>query len=124
MDNYVVQATKTTPYIHVDYSAGYLALKGTSSPEDVFSCYLPLYDAVRAFARAEIKKISAEFELDYFNTATARALYSLLRELMNLRDLGMEISVQWVHDQDDEKTIETINDLRELTEIPLVAKCA
>lgn len=118
MDNFVVQATKSTPYINIDYRTGHFALKGISSPEDVFSCYTPVYQAVRAFARAEIEKIEAEFDLEYFNTATARALYALLKELTLLMDKGIEVSVQWIHDEDDEKTIETINDLQALTSVP------
>ena len=101
----------------MDYETGHVQLKGVSHPENVFTFYNPVFEAIKAFARAPINEIVVDFALEYFNTSSARSLFMLFKEIKKLNGFGKHITINWHYEEDDEDMQETGEDFQELVDL-------
>lgn len=106
----VIEATNKTPKIVIDKSLGTVHLQGILIPENpiahfeylnpmIFDCY----DASNS--------LTLEFDLEYFNTSSAKYLYDLLKQLKSREN----IKIVWHYDSDDEDILESGQEFQNLT---------
>lgn len=119
MNNLEIEAGKNTPYISIDYTKGHVKIQGISHPENVLDFYDPVFKGIRAFLDLEINDVSADFMLNYFNTASARCMFLILKELKQLEEAGKNISINWYHDAEDEDMRETGEDYSALIDLDI-----
>lgn len=118
MQPFVREAKATTPYVRIDYDTGNIELKGVSHPENVFTFYNPLFDAIKAFNKEPVDQVVINFSLEYFNTSSARCLFLILKEIKALGMTGKNVTVNWFYEEEDEDMLETGEDFQELIELP------
>lgn len=118
MRPFVREAKPTTPYVHMNYETGHIQMKGVSHPENVFTFYNPIYEAIRSFGRVPTNEVVIDFALEYFNTSSARSLFMFFKEVKKLNTFGKKITVNWHYEEDDEDMMETGEDFQELVSIP------
>lgn len=118
MQAFVREARSTTPFIHINYDTGHFEMKGVSHPENVFTFYNPVYEAIRVLAKAPLQEIMADFSMEYFNTSSARCIFMILKELKAISRTGKNVKVNWHYEENDDDMLETGEDFQELIEMP------
>jgi hypothetical protein len=107
LDNITIPATNRTPEVAFNFDTGQLKVVGESYPEDVASFYSPLFDALDAWlASHEEQSCLFELRLIYFNSSSAKAIMMLMEKLDEAAEKGMEVSVHWYHDPEDDTMLE------------------
>ncbi len=118
MRPFVREAKNNTPFVHINYEQGHIEMKGVSHPENVFTFYNPIYEAIREMGRTPLQEIKVDFSLEYFNTSSARCIFMILKEIKNLGHGGKQLTVNWHYEEDDDDMLETGEDFQELIELP------
>jgi hypothetical protein len=126
-DTLQIEATEFTPAINFNLSKRKLSFEGISRPEDVIKFYQPAIDWIKELEykirthpdmRYAIPSLHVEFRLSYFNSASSKMLLQLLQILKRIKEMGVEIVVDWYYDANDEAMYEDGMDLSETVEIP------
>jgi len=94
-------ATRKTP--EVVFRGGDFLIEGRSIPENPREFYTPLYDWIleKVVASDEIPQL--EFAFDYINTASAKWIFLMLRDLTIA---GKKYKVVWRYEKGDEDMLE------------------
>lgn len=118
MRPFIREAKSTTPYVEIDYNNGHIQLRGVSHPENVFTFYNPIFQAIKELARQPVQEVVVDFMLEYFNTSSARCLFLVLKEVKALGLSGRHLTINWHYEEEDEDMLETGEDFQELIEMP------
>ncbi len=119
MDNYKTKKTTQTPEISLNAITGDLSFLGRSLPEDSSVFYKPVFSWLDEYTMNPAKKTSVIFGLDYFNTASAKAIFSIIVKLDKLSKNNHQININWLYDEDDEDMKELGEEYQDLFSIPL-----
>ncbi|MEQ9404783.1 MAG: DUF1987 domain-containing protein [Cyclobacteriaceae bacterium] len=120
MRPFIREAKSTTPYVEINYNDGHIQLKGVSHPENVFTFYNPIFQAIKAMKHEPVQEVVVDFVLEYFNTSSARCLFLILKEVKELGLSGKKLTINWHYEEEDEDMLETGEDFQELIELPFV----
>jgi hypothetical protein len=119
VENLVIQATKSSPSVCFDASAGVLAIKGKSYPENAAKFFAPLVAWLREYlASSELPKVVVEMELTYFNSSSSKALMNLLDMLEGAASDGKPVVVNWRYHEDNDTALEAGEEFKD--EVPSV----
>ena len=100
MNNFVLENTKSTPYIEFDYEHNKLILKGESYPENAYGFYEPIYKLIDEYF-ANALKLTVDIRLSYINTSSIKCLIILIDKInTNYKD-GKDIVINWYYDEDN-----------------------
>lgn len=100
MNNYIVESTKSTPYLELNYEDNNLILKGESYPENAFNFYEPIYKLIDEYFQS-YDKLTADFQLSYINTSSIKCLMMLFDKLNTVFLDGKAININWHYDEDN-----------------------
>ncbi|MCG8700876.1 MAG: DUF1987 domain-containing protein [Bacteroidales bacterium] len=109
MEEIIVKGTSSSPEIEF-YNNGELKMSGKSMPEDVNTIFNPLIDFVKSLS---ISRVTFNFNLEYFNTATSKKLIDLLQHLDKNNKVD-DIQINWHYEEGDEDSLETAEIYQEL----------
>lgn len=91
------RGTRKTPEVTI--AAGHLRIEGRSIPENPGAFYKPMYEwFMERFAGTDHKPV-LEFAFDYLNTASAKWIFLILRDLATS---GIEYKLVWYYERGDE----------------------
>ncbi|MEJ5265744.1 MAG: DUF1987 domain-containing protein [Bacteroidales bacterium] len=125
-DTLFIDATEFTPEIHLNLSQRKLSFKGVSRPEDVIKFYHPAIQWLKDLEqkirnqgdmRYAIPSFHVEFRMSYFNSASSKMLLEILQILRRIKEMGIDIIVDWYYDANDEAMYEDGMDLSEAVDI-------
>ena len=119
MDNYKTKKTSQTPEISLNAITGDLSFLGRSLPEDSSVFYKPVFSWLDEYTMNPAKKTSVIFGLDYFNTASAKAIFSIIVKFDKLSKNNHQININWLYDEDDEDMKELGEEYQDLFSIPI-----
>jgi len=109
MDNFELQGTEYTPTITFIPEKHHLEIKGFSRPEDVRGFYQKFIDWLNAktdeIQKSYDGKLRVEFNLEYFNSASAKFLLDIFMLLKNIYQ--GKLDVNWYYEDGDEDMYET-----------------
>jgi len=123
----IIEATEFTPEINFNLSQRKLLFKGVSRPEDVIKFYQPAIQwlkelehkiRIKADMRYSIPSFHVEFRMNYFNSASSKMLLEILQILRRIKEMGIDILIDWYYDANDEAMYEDGMDLSEAVDIP------
>ncbi|MDX9772581.1 MAG: DUF1987 domain-containing protein [Bacteroidales bacterium] len=126
MKSYIHRATDLTPEIIFAPEENKFIIEGKSAPEDVRSLYYPVVDWVEEYV-AEVRKnniynadnpLLLKFDLEYFNSSSAKFLFDILSLLHDLYNDGIPVDIEWHYDEEDIDLREAGEDLALLCELP------
>lgn len=120
-NEYKVEETFKTPFIHGNIEEGFFHIKGKSLPEDAKSFYLPFRTWLQDFYNSNAKNIKAIIELEYYNTATSKVIINLLLKLNELKE-SKNVLIEWRYEEDDIEMEETGLDFQNLIGDILIMK--
>ena len=106
------------PHINFNSKETLLILEGRCIPADP-TWY---FDALTALVEGYILlqgTFRCQIKLEYFNSASTRALIKFLKMLEEQHLQGATITVDWFYETDDEDSIDFARDLLDLVQIPI-----
>ncbi len=100
--SFVVASTSSTPQVAYSTTSGLCSLVGVSTPVDSMDFYRPIIQWVMDH-QSEIKEgTQFEFQLNYFNSSSMKALLWLIQQISELIQSGKDWKLVWVVLEEDE----------------------
>ena len=111
MNTLKIEATTFTPEINFDIENNTLSFLKVSKPANAIEFYKPVFEFLDHFEKSKVKskvinELIIDFKFDYFNTATAKILYELLKKIKNIQEQGVDIIINWYYHPEDEDLLE------------------
>lgn len=106
------------PTIYFDKEAGMLSITGSSFPENADKVYFPVLEWLNEFNFETIPKMALRISLKYYNTATSKKLFDIIKKFNNAWKNGSKVEIQWEYLSDDEDMFESGRYYSELVEVP------
>ena len=97
-----IEETKQTPFIHFDTEKNMFEISGRSLPEDVNKFYNPIREWITEYVKSPNPDTELVFNLEYFNSSSARIIVKILVELEKIKNTNNNIKVIWKYKEDDE----------------------
>ena len=97
----IIEATSDTPRVELNKEKGIFRFEGKSLPEDVIKFFSPV-----------------QFNLDYFNSSTARIIVKILIASETLHGKSTNMHVTWYYRENDEVMRDRGIELKSVVNIP------
>jgi hypothetical protein len=120
MEPLIIEETKTTPRIEFDQSNGIFKIWGKSLPENVMLFYKPVMDWFQKYLETPNPSTILDIKLEYFNTASSKIIFDIIKFLKAPAANGIDVKVQWRHHEDDEDNLEVGQDYASLVNVPFI----
>lgn len=112
------ESSKRTPWIILE--PGRIFIMGRSIPENPGEFYGPVHEWVSRYAQSYFEKTKIEFGFEYINTSSTKWIYTILKELAEMKEMATNARIAWYYEQGDEDMCELGFILRSLVECPFV----
>jgi hypothetical protein len=117
-DSFKNNPTKRTPWIILE--PGRIFIMGRSIPENPGDFFRPIWEWVSEYTKNNIEKSKIEFGFEYINTSSTKWIFTILRELSEMKEIVNNASVTWYYERGDEDMCELGFILRSLVECPFI----
>ncbi len=114
----VIAGTPTTPTVTLDVEKGLFEITGRSVADEVSEVYTPIMQWLNSYAKDPRTTTVFVFKLEYFNTASSKALLDTISALSFIKNT----KVLWYYQEDDEDMKEAGEEFFELVNIPFEFK--
>jgi hypothetical protein len=113
MESFVRERTKSTPWINFDPNQNFLEIKGESYPENSAKFYSPMLEWLEEFLRQATQNVQVDIELVYFNSSSSKILMNFFDLLEDTAQRGIQISVTWKYNEDNDIALECGEEFQE-----------
>jgi hypothetical protein len=117
-DSFKNNPSKRTPWIILE--PGRIFIMGRSIPENPNDFYRPVQEWISKYAQNYTEKSKIELGFEYINTSSIKWIFTILRELSEMKEIVRNASVSWYYEHGDEDMCELGLILRSLVECPFV----
>jgi len=100
MDRYFVDHTEDTPRVELNADESIFEIKGKSLPENAVAFYAPVINWIVNYGKSSPSPITFDFNLEYFNTASAKQITKIFLALQDLSE-NVSVKVRWYYLSDD-----------------------
>lgn len=91
-----------------------MALSGQSYPENTAVFYQPIVKWIKEyFSQLEGQKTIFDINVSYFNSSTSKVFMDILELMDEQAKKGNSITINWMHDKDDEIILEHGEEFKE-----------
>jgi hypothetical protein len=118
MEKWNIEATDRTPSVVLDRQESILKLEGRSYPEEGMDFFEPIIVRLRTLQNSDGPISTIHVRLEYYNSATAKALAELFTSLMTLKNRGLSAKVIWEFEEEDEGIQEDVDMFMESFDLP------
>ena len=118
MQDLDIAATATTPAIRFTAETGVLEIRGESYPENAFAFFEAPICWLRRFLAETDNPVRFDVEVAYMNTSSIRAMVDMLDLLEQAHLFGRNISVRWLHDEENERALDVGEEFKEDLTLP------
>ena len=131
MENLRLEATNNTPFVNCDSSKNTIEITGESRPENVRAFYAPVFEWIEGYEKVVYyatslstneKKITLDFNLDYFNSSTLKVFMEIIEKLKNMSSNieHVSLTINWRYDEDDEDILDSGKEFEKMTGAKMV----
>jgi len=117
-ENFKAESTKRTPGIILE--PGKIFIMGRSIPENPTEFYRPVYEWISGFAKVNTQKTKIDLGFEYINTSSTKWIFTILKELNEMKNLGEYANVTWYYEQGDDDMSELGFILRSYVDCPFL----
>ncbi len=118
MNPLIIQPTIDSPYVYLDKQNNQFEISGKSLPENVNIFYQPIIDWFNEYFRNPNEETVINFKLDYLNTASSKALLSLLLVVEDAVKNGHHARIKWYYEEDDEDMKDIGEEYSNIIQVP------
>ena len=122
MNPLIIEGKEDTPSVILDKENNKFEFSGRSLPEDILDFYNPIYDWLQNYVSSPNDKTELDLKIDYFNSASHKAINEILDILSEIQKTGKSIVINWHYMEEDEDMYESGEDFQELTGLSFVYK--
>jgi len=116
LERYTAEQLVKTPFIDFDSKTGIFNLKGKSIPENSVAFYKPLLEWLDNYTASPSISTVLNFQLDYFNTSSAKVIADIMKKLDKLQESGSSnVVINWYYQDIDEDMLEAGEDYMSFT---------
>lgn len=119
MEKYFIEGSSKMPTVTIDPYKGLFEITGNSIPENAGDFYKPVLDALNEYYINPQNKTEAKIFMTYFNSASQKWLFNILKSFYTLTEKGFEVIINWYYDKSDESMLETIEDFKSMLDITI-----
>lgn len=112
-----IAASNNTPHIILDVDLNVFIIEGKSFPEDSKEFYRPVIEWMDEFKNSNPKAIKIAFNLFYLSSSSIISVKQFLMKVVDLNNMGVQASVVWSFDEDDDDIKKTGEDYQKLTKL-------
>lgn len=113
MEKWTIEPTDRSPRVILDRQDSVLLLEGRSYPEEGMDFFDPIVVRFRSIQESDNPIRVIHIRLEYYNSATTKAIADLLTALELSARRGNEAKVLWEYEADDDGIEEDIDMFRE-----------
>jgi hypothetical protein len=117
METINIEGTPKTPTVKFDEPSHTLVIRGRSIPENSIDFYKPLIDWLEKYAESDADQLILKMELEYFNTSSSKCILDVFKKLEKISKNGIDVSVKWHYEEDDEDMLEAGEDYDAIIDI-------
>ena len=114
--NYIIEPTRTTPFVNIDFEAGVFEMKGVSSPENSIAFFDPIFEAIDSYSKDSLE---VNMAMEYFNTSSSKCIFQILKSVKKMHDKGTNIIINWIYDEEDEDMKEVGEDYCDILDLEM-----
>ena len=126
MEKLIIEPTLNTPSVILDPEKNSFHFSGESRPEDVRNFYIPILEWLEKYATEQIAQNGMEeksdrefhFNFEYFNSTSAKYILDLFKILSKFQSEGINTSVFWHYEEDDEDMLEVGMEMSRMSRLP------
>jgi hypothetical protein len=118
MEELRIQPTKNTPEIILT-PEGIIKIRGRSIHENAAAFYAPVEDWVSSYVMNPANVTSVDMALDYFNSASAKILISLLQKITYVALKHKKFIINWYYEEGDEDILERGEYFSSILDVPV-----
>lgn len=116
-----INATDKTPKVYLNAQEGRIELKGISDEEDALGFFFPVIQWLDAYIKHPATHTEAVFDFKYYNTASAKSIYEILKRISEIHKAGSTINVQWYYPSGDDHLLGEIENFSDIAHLPIQA---
>ncbi len=105
------------PGVVLDKANGVFEMTGRACPEDPIEFYQPIFDWLDEYSEAPSELMVFNFNMTYYNTASSKALMTMMQRLEEISESGNKVLVRWHYQADDDDMMEAGNDYNEMINV-------
>lgn len=118
MEAIAIKGTGQIPTITLDKEASRFEFSGPSLPEDAIEFYEPILKWIDNYAENPNEKTEVVFKIDYYNTASSKSIFEILKKFGSLYLAGKDVEIHWYYPEDDEDMQESGEDFSSIVTAP------
>ena len=118
MEPLVLASTDDTPEIILNKAESVFEINGRSLPEDIIQFYSPVFSWFEKYVADPNEETLLKVRVDYFNSASQRALNEIFTILCRIPIKGKVVNVEWHFNEDDDEMKEAGQEFAEITKLP------
>ena len=119
IDSLTIEATDTTPTVQLDGQQGQITIEGISDEEDALGFYFPVIQWLDAYQAHPADSTTLTIKLRYFNTASAKALYEIIKRLARIQKGGHSVTINWYYDEETSVLKDDIEHFSDIADVPI-----
>jgi hypothetical protein len=102
MEKWTIDATDRSPLVLLDRENSVLKLEGRSYPEEGMDFFDPIILRFKTLQKSETPISLIHVRLEYYNSATSKALAELFQGLVAVKRAGFDATVIWEYEEEDD----------------------
>jgi len=118
MKDLVIAGNKQKPDLVFSATTGELRVSGQSLPENANLLYSPVLEWIEEYSKEPAKKTVFSLRMKYYNTASSKMFFSIIKSLNLLFQAGSDVEIEWHYQDDDEDMLDAGEYFRDLVDIP------
>ncbi len=107
-----LEKTKNSPEIILNKDESIFKIAGRSIVEDPKEFYSPIYNWLEEYVKKPLKETDFIFDLEYFNSSSARQIMELIMLLEKIPETGNKVKVSWLYEEGDEMSKERGDEIK------------
>lgn len=119
MNKLIQDKTDSFPYVELNKEHKKFLIEGILIPEEVNKFSDPIMQWLNEYFKAPLAETDFHFKMEYFNTASAKALLKIMNKLDELSDSGKKVNIYWHHNADDTDVQESGEEYQQLVKTPI-----
>jgi len=102
MERWTIEPTDRSPLVLLDREEAILKVEGRSFPEEGMDFFDPIILRFKTLSKSDLPVRIIHVRLEYYNSATSKALAELFQLLANVKQAGYSVKVIWEYEKEDD----------------------
>lgn len=121
MEPLYIEGSTKSPQVSLDAQKGIITIKGVADEQDALGFFFPIIQWLDAYTKHPAAHTEIELEFKYYNTASAKALYEVLKRISDIHKSGNTVNVKWYYPKGDDHLLSEIETFSDIAHLPIQA---